>query len=544
MSSRLPALHGVMAEFADATELVAAPPRRRIAEGYRQMDAYSAVPIHGLAEAMGHDDRRVQKFTFIGGVLGLPGWLRALLLDVGHRLPAQHRRSSAQQLGGLLDSDLRDDDSAGGAGDGGRHAGHQRPADALPSGVQRRGLPQARVDDGFFLCIEATDPTVRRARGRGCSSRGCTQGDQRGERVAMTHALNTARAAREPRLPAAAGRAASRSRRAAAGGASAAAAVRTCTTRRATRRSRRATSSPTSAPCARFPRAPSRAAICARTMCSTRARPNGEPVQTLPAQVKVDKALLDRGQERYNIYCSPCHSPLGDGNGMVVQRGFKRPASFHDPRLRNMAHRLLLRRDHQRLRPDAGLRGAGRARRSLGDRRVHPRAAAAASTRRSRTCRPTSVARLDGKAPAAAPAPTEEGPRMTEPRLDPGHFQAPPQIDTLQQRRPGIGVRRPDRPRCRLCRSTTRSSTGRTCWLTCSCSAFRIGSLALLMIHHLSGGRWSLVLRRTFEASARTIPLMALLFIPIVLGMHELYEWSHADVVGQGPASSGTRSRT
>ena len=58
-----------------------------------------------------------------------------------------------------------------------------------------------------------------------------------------------------------------------------------------------------------------------------------------------------------------------------------------------------------------------------------------------------------------------------------------------------------------------------------------IGSLALLMIHHLSGGRWSLVLRRTFEASARTIPLMAVLFLPIVLGIHDLYEWSHADVV-------------
>ena len=64
---------------------------------------------------------------------------------------------------------------------------------------------------------------------------------------------------------------------------------------------------------------------------------NGEFVHTLPAQVKVDKALLDRGQERYNIYCAPCHSPLGDGTGTVVQRGYKRPASYHDARVRNMA---------------------------------------------------------------------------------------------------------------------------------------------------------------------------------------------------------------
>jgi mono/diheme cytochrome c family protein len=66
------------------------------------------------------------------------------------------------------------------------------------------------------------------------------------------------------------------------------------------------------------------------------AKQNGELVTALPAQVTVDQALLDRGQQRYNIYCAPCHSPLGDGNGTVVQRGYKRPASYHDDRLRNM----------------------------------------------------------------------------------------------------------------------------------------------------------------------------------------------------------------
>jgi Cytochrome C oxidase, cbb3-type, subunit III len=47
------------------------------------------------------------------------------------------------------------------------------------------------------------------------------------------------------------------------------------------------------------------------------------------------KEVLDRGQQRYNIYCTPCHSMLGDGNGMIVQRGFKRPPSFHLQRLRD-----------------------------------------------------------------------------------------------------------------------------------------------------------------------------------------------------------------
>lgn len=44
--------------------------------------------------------------------------------------------------------------------------------------------------------------------------------------------------------------------------------------------------------------------------------------------------LLDRGAERYNIFCSVCHGKLGDGNGMVVQRGFRRPPSYHIDRLR------------------------------------------------------------------------------------------------------------------------------------------------------------------------------------------------------------------
>ena len=45
--------------------------------------------------------------------------------------------------------------------------------------------------------------------------------------------------------------------------------------------------------------------------------------------------VLARGQERFNIYCSPCHSRVGDGNGMIVQRGYRKPPSFHTDALRN-----------------------------------------------------------------------------------------------------------------------------------------------------------------------------------------------------------------
>jgi hypothetical protein len=57
-----------------------------------------------------------------------------------------------------------------------------------------------------------------------------------------------------------------------------------------------------------------------------------------------------------------------------------------------------------------------------------------------------------------------------------------------------------------------------------------LGSMALMMVQHLSGGAWG-VFRRIFEASSRTLPLLVVLFIPVVLGMGSLYVWTHADHV-------------
>lgn len=59
---------------------------------------------------------------------------------------------------------------------------------------------------------------------------------------------------------------------------------------------------------------------------------NGQLVATMPLSVTTE--LLARGQEQYNIYCSPCHGLAGFGEGMVVQRGFPEPPSFHSIRLR------------------------------------------------------------------------------------------------------------------------------------------------------------------------------------------------------------------
>lgn len=49
---------------------------------------------------------------------------------------------------------------------------------------------------------------------------------------------------------------------------------------------------------------------------------------------QLTSALLARGQERFDIYCSPCHGRTGQGNGRIVQRGMPHPTSYHDPRLR------------------------------------------------------------------------------------------------------------------------------------------------------------------------------------------------------------------
>lgn len=52
--------------------------------------------------------------------------------------------------------------------------------------------------------------------------------------------------------------------------------------------------------------------------------------------VPVTMQLLKRGQERYNIYCAPCHGQTGDGQGIMVQRGYLPPPSYHQDRLRNV----------------------------------------------------------------------------------------------------------------------------------------------------------------------------------------------------------------
>lgn len=59
--------------------------------------------------------------------------------------------------------------------------------------------------------------------------------------------------------------------------------------------------------------------------------------EKLTTRPPLTQALLDRGHERYEIYCTPCHDPAGYGNGRIVSRGFPHPPSFHGLRLRTVA---------------------------------------------------------------------------------------------------------------------------------------------------------------------------------------------------------------
>jgi mono/diheme cytochrome c family protein len=76
-------------------------------------------------------------------------------------------------------------------------------------------------------------------------------------------------------------------------------------------------------------------------VAETAAGPSGTTlVSTFPNAIDefpmpVTRELIDRGQDRYNIYCAVCHGPVGYGDGMAVRRGFTQPPTYHDDRLRN-----------------------------------------------------------------------------------------------------------------------------------------------------------------------------------------------------------------
>ncbi len=62
-----------------------------------------------------------------------------------------------------------------------------------------------------------------------------------------------------------------------------------------------------------------------------------------------------------------------------------------------------------------------------------------------------------------------------------------------------------------------------------------LGCMAFLMLQHMTGGAWGMVMRRPLEAATRTLPLMGILFLPIILGMRHLYVWTNLDIMARDP---------
>ena len=91
---------------------------------------------------------------------------------------------------------------------------------------------------------------------------------------------------------------------------------------------------------------------------------DGEDIDQFP--IPIAKADIERGQTRFNVYCTPCHGRLGDGNGMVVLRGFRQPPSYYSDRLVKCSGGTFLRCDHQRIRRHAELRLARSSRTTAG----------------------------------------------------------------------------------------------------------------------------------------------------------------------------------
>jgi len=65
--------------------------------------------------------------------------------------------------------------------------------------------------------------------------------------------------------------------------------------------------------------------------------PRDEPSRPVPQPAAITEAMVERGHERYNIFCTPCHGRAGDGQGIIVQRGFPQPPDFASPEMRRIS---------------------------------------------------------------------------------------------------------------------------------------------------------------------------------------------------------------
>ena len=222
----------------------------------------------------------------------------------------------------------------------------------------------------------------------------------------------------------------------------------------------------------------------------------------------ITRADLDRGEERFNIYCAPCHSKTGDGNGMVVQRGYRQAASYPH---RSAAHDAASATSIDVMTNGFGAMPDYRAQITVDDRwRIvayikalqlsHTATAAdvpAAELERLKSGKAARHRRRpaarEGRTAVMARATRTSGRRDAAGAADGG--DRPAGLARADARR-GRAVARGRR----LLRRRRRTSGSRTSSRYIFWIGITLGSLGVLMVQHLSGGAWGLVSRRVLEA--------------------------------------------
>ena len=209
-------------------------------------------------------------------------------------------------------------------------------------------------------------------------------------------------------------------------------------------------------------------------------------------------ALLERGQQRFDIYCSPCHSRVGDGDGMIVQRGFPHPPSYFIDRLIKAPDQHFY---------DVITHGYG-AMYSYADR-VEPadRWAIIAYIRALQASASAGLA--DVPADNGRPCNDESG--------------APMRVSLVALAALVLGVLG-----CAIGAAIDVTGFFRA-WL---CSylfwlGLPLAGVTLVLVHDLSGGKWMATARPVLDAAIATMPLATLAGIPAFVGLHALYSWTH-----------------
>jgi cytochrome c553 len=225
--------------------------------------------------------------------------------------------------------------------------------------------------------------------------------------------------------------------------------------------------------------------------------------------------VLLRGQERYDIYCSMCHGYTGAGDGMVVQRGFPRPASFHEQRLLDASVGYYF---------NAMTNGFGRMYSYAGRIPAEDRWAIAAYVKALQL---SQNATIDDVPADVRRALELEGSRREHP-MTPSVAVSRPLMVALGLGVVGLGVGA-------VVGLAGAASSARYLMAFMFWTGMSLGALALLAVNHMAGGSWGAVVRRPLEAMVSALPLTALFFIPVLFGVTTLYPWADPVYVAAHP---------